>query len=80
MTHTTYRDKSRPITTMQKLLELEREIQHREQHYLAKLNAGTMKIQDAALQLKILKAIADDYRKLLTKERSDDHDEARVCD
>jgi hypothetical protein len=66
MTHKTYTDKSRPYTTMQKLLELEREIGMRERLYTARLSAGKMKIEDAARQLGILRTIAQDYRDLLT--------------
>jgi hypothetical protein len=49
------------FTTREKLAELEREIGWRERVYFKKVNEGTMKIEVAARQLALIKAIARDY-------------------
>jgi hypothetical protein len=74
MTHTTYRNKSRPYTTMQKLLELEREIAERERVYDKWLKADPpkIKLEVAARQMGIIKAIAQDYREKLTTREDED--------
>jgi hypothetical protein len=57
---------SAPITARDKLQELEREIAMRRKVYDRFIKEGRMTVPEAARKISIIKAIADDYRGMLT--------------
>lgn len=57
------------ITNDEKLACIEREIRYRERVYPKRVAAGQMTQSFAAEQILLMQAIAEDYRRLIEKER-----------
>ena len=67
---------SAPITAHDKLKELEREIAMRRRVYDRFIKEGRMTVPEAARKISIMKAIADDYRGMLSPQLHLVQDEA----